>query len=116
MIRKLLPRIYMIIEEIERRFKYEVEHRGLGYMFNQVSIIKDNQVHMAHLAIVGSHAVNGVAKIHTEILINDVMAQFAGLYPGLFSNKTNGITHRRWLMYSNPQLTNLLVDTMVMHG
>jgi starch phosphorylase len=112
MIRKLLPRIYMIIEEIERRFKYEVEHRGLGYMFNQVSIIKDNQVHMAHLAIVGSHAVNGVAKIHTEILINDVMAQFAGLYPGLFSNKTNGITHRRWLMYSNPQLTNLLVDTI----
>lgn len=112
MVRKVLPRLYMIIEEIERRFRFEVEHQGKGYMFNQVSILKDNQVHMAHLAIVGSHSVNGVAKIHSEILINDVMAQFAGLYPGLFNNKTNGITHRRWLIYSNPQLTQLLVDTI----
>lgn len=108
MVRKLLPRVYMIIEEIERRFKFEVEHRGVGYMFNQVSILRDSQVHMANLAIVGSHSVNGVAKIHSEILINDVMAQFAGLYPGLFNNKTNGITHRRWLLYSNPQLASLI--------
>lgn len=79
-------------------------------MHNQVAILKDNQVHMAHLAIVGSHSVNGVAKIHTQILINDVMAQFASLYPERFNNKTNGITHRRWLMYSNPQLTQLLIE------
>lgn len=81
-------------------------------MHNQVAILKDNQVHMAHLAIVGSHSVNGVAKIHTQILINDVMAQFASLYPERFNNKTNGITHRRWLMYSNPQLTQLLIETI----
>ena len=112
MMRKLLPRVYMIIEEIERRFRYDLDHRGMGHLYNQVSILKDNQVHMAHLAIVGSHSVNGVAKIHTEILINDVMASFAGLYPGLFNNKTNGITHRRWLLYANPQLTELLEDTI----
>lgn len=67
---------------------------------------------MAHLAIVGSHSVNGVAKLHTEILIHDVMKDFADLYPGHFNNKTNGITHRRWLLYSNPQLTKLLEDTI----
>lgn len=110
MMRQLLPRVYMIIEEIDRRFRYELDHKGKGYMHNQVAILKDNQVHMAHLAIVGSHSVNGVAKIHTQILINDVMAQFASLYPERFNNKTNGITHRRWLMYSNPQLTQLLIE------
>lgn len=112
MMRQLLPRVYMIIEEIDRRFRYELDHKGKGYMHNQVAILKDNQVHMAHLAIVGSHSVNGVAKIHTQILINDVMAQFASLYPERFNNKTNGITHRRWLMYSNPQLTQLLIETI----
>lgn len=84
----------------------------MGYLFNSVSILKDNQVHMAHLAIVGSHSVNGVAKIHSEILVNDVMSSFAALYPDRFNNKTNGITHRRWLLYSNPQLTDLLIDTI----
>lgn len=112
MVRQLLPRIYMIIEEIERRFQYELNHQNKGHLFHEVSILKDNQVHMAHLAIVGSHSVNGVAKIHSEILVNDVMATFAGLYPDRFNNKTNGITHRRWLLYSNPQLTKLLVDTI----
>ena len=112
MMRDLLPRVYMIIEEIERRFHYEVDHRNMGYLFNSVSILKDNQVHMAHLAIVGSHSVNGVAKIHSEILVNDVMSSFAALYPDRFNNKTNGITHRRWLLYSNPQLTDLLIDTI----
>ena len=112
MMRSLLPRIYMIIEEIDRRFKYEVDHKGMGHVWNNVAILKEGQVHMAHLAIVGSHSVNGVAKLHTEILIHDVMKDFADLYPGHFNNKTNGITHRRWLLYSNPQLTKLLEDTI----
>ena len=115
MMRRLLPRIYMIIEEIERRFKYEVEHKGKGHLYHNVSILKEGQVMMAHLAIVGSHSVNGVAKIHTEILVNDVMADFAALYPDRFNNKTNGITHRRWLMYSNPQLSEL-IDSVIGKG
>lgn len=108
LVRNLLPRIYMIIEEIERRFQYEVNHSGKGNRFGEMSILKSNQVHMANLAVVGSHSVNGVAKIHTNILINDVMADFASLYPDRFNNKTNGVTHRRWLAYCNPQLTSLL--------
>lgn len=108
MMRSLLPRVYMIIEEIERRFHYEVQHAGKEHMFPAMSILSNNQVNMANLAVVGSHSVNGVAKIHSEILINDVMASFASFYPGRFNNKTNGVTHRRWLVYSNPQLTELL--------
>ena len=67
---------------------------------------------MANLAVVGSHSVNGVAKLHSEILVNEVFKDFATLYPDRFNNKTNGITHRRWLLYSNPQLTDLLVETI----
>ena len=112
MVQSLLPRIYMIIEEIDRRFKYEVDHQGMGHIWNNVAILKEGQVHMAHIAIVGSHSVNGVAKLHTEILIHDVMKDFVTLYPDRFNNKTNGITHRRWLLYSNPQLTKLLEETI----
>lgn len=111
-VRALLPRVYMIIEEIDRRFKYEVDHAGMGHIWYNVAILKEGQVHMAHLAIVGSHSVNGVAKLHSEILVRDVMKDFAALYPNRFNNKTNGITHRRWLLYSNPQLTNLLENTI----
>lgn len=94
-VRKLLPRIYMIIEEIERRFRFEVEHAGKADQWYPLSILKDNQVHMANLAVVGSHSVNGVAKIHSQILIDSVLSQFASFYPDRFNNKTNGITHRR---------------------
>lgn len=112
MMRNLLPRVYMIIEEIERRFKYEVDHRGRSQDFHAMSILNNDQVHMANLAVRGSHSVNGVAKIHTEILINDVMATLASFYPERFNNKTNGITHRRWLLYANPQLSALLEKTI----
>lgn len=112
MVRRLLPRVYMIIEEIERRFRYEVNHAGRGNDFYQMSILKDNQVHMANLAVVGSHSVNGVAKLHSQILVDDVLSTFASFYPEKFNNKTNGITHRRWLVYSNPQLTHLLEKTI----
>ena len=69
---------------------------------------------MANLAIVGSHSVNGVAALHTEILKNDVLKNFYEIYPSKFNNKTNGITHRRWLLYSNPQLTKLLEKQLIL--
>ena len=114
MFRKLLPRIYMIIEEINRRYCEEilVKHPGNWDKVNRMSIIADNQVKMAHLAIVGSYSVNGVAKLHTEILKKKEMSDFYYLYPNKFSNKTNGITHRRWLLKSNPDLTKLIKDTI----
>ncbi|MDO4377920.1 MAG: glycogen/starch/alpha-glucan phosphorylase [Erysipelotrichia bacterium] len=109
MIAKLLPRIYLLIQEINRRFINEVVAKTNDHeLANRVAIIIDNQVHMAHLAAATVFSINGVAKIHTEILKNDVMKDFYGLYPEKFNNKTNGITPRRWLLYSNPQLTELL--------
>lgn len=112
LVRNLLPRIYMIIEEIDRRFRYQTEHSAFRDRYYNMAILKDNQVHMANLAVIGSHSVNGVAKIHTQILIDDVMSTFASFYPDRFNNKTNGITHRRWLVYSNPQLTRLLTKVI----
>lgn len=112
-VKELLPRIYMIIEEIDRRFRYAVSH-GLGRLdlMNECCVLKDGQVHMANLAIIGSHSVNGVAALHTRILKEDVMKNFNDIFPEKFNNKTNGITHRRWLLYSNPQLTKLLEKTI----
>lgn len=114
MFKKLLPRIYMIIEEINKRYCEElcVKYPGNWDKINRMSIISDNKVKMAHLAIVGSYSVNGVAKLHTEILKKKEMIDFYYLYPNKFSNKTNGITHRRWLLKSNPELTKLIKDTI----
>lgn len=109
-VQSLLPRIYMIIEEIQNRFVYNLHHKyNRPDITNVVSIIRDGQVHMAHLAIVGSHSVNGVAQLHSDILMSEVFRDFNSIMPHKFNNKTNGITHRRWLLYSNPQLTNLIV-------
>ena len=110
---KLLPRIYTIVEEINRRLLYEIEQK---YGYNspeayQMAIIKDGRVHMANLAIHGSFSVNGVAALHTEILKNIEMKVFSDYYPGKFNNKTNGITHRRWLLHSNPELVEILNAT-----
>lgn len=114
MFKKILPRIYMIVEEINRRFCEELWSKYIGQWdkISRMAIIGDGYVKMAHLAIVGSHSVNGVAKLHTEILKKQEMQDFYYLYPRKFNNKTNGITHRRWLMKSNPKLTKLLVDTI----
>ena len=114
MFKKLLPRIYMIVEEINRRYcdEISVKYPGNWDKINRMSIIGDNKVKMAHLAIVGSHSVNGVAKLHTEILKKKEMNDFYYLYPNKFNNKTNGITHRRWLLKSNPELTKLIKDTI----
>ncbi len=111
-VQQLLPRIYMIIEEINNRFIHELRalrpnNDGLVY---QLAIIKDGQIHMAHLGVVSSFSVNGVARLHTEILKNDVMKEFYEVYPSKFNNKTNGITHRRWLTYTNPQLHELIAE------
>ena len=111
-VQKILPRIYMLIEEIDRRFGFEVAEKGLSDIYPNVQIIREGQVHMANLAIAGSHSVNGVAQIHSQILVDDVFKDFVKLYPDRFNNKTNGITHRRWLLYSNPQLTQLLEETI----
>ena len=114
MFKSLLPRIYMIIEEINSRYCEELWNKYLGQWdkISRMAIIGDGYVRMANLAIVGSHSVNGVAKLHTEILKKREMSDFYYLYPSKFNNKTNGITHRRWLIRSNPKLTKLLVDTI----
>jgi starch phosphorylase len=113
-IQRLLPRIYMIIEEINRRFLEGVrrQYPQQTDLINRVSIIRDGQVQMAHLGIVSAFSVNGVAKLHTDILIKDLFKDFYLLFPEKFNNKTNGITHRRWLVYSNPQLRDLLDVTI----
>ena len=114
MFKKLLPRIYMIIEEINRRFCNEVYHRYNGdwNKVNSMSIIQNGYVRMAYLAIVGGHSVNGVAKLHTELLKHQELSDFYEFFPEKFNNQTNGITHRRWLLNSNDQLANLITETI----
>lgn len=114
MFKELLPRIYMIIEEINRRLLEDVRRRypDNEYYVRECSILQDGQVHMARLAVVGSHSVNGVAKIHSDILKSHTMRAFHEYYPGKFNNKTNGITHRRWLIGANPELAHLLDETI----
>lgn len=114
MFKKLLPRCYMIIEEINRRFCNDVYHRydGDWNKVNKLSIIHDGYVRMAYLAIVGSHSVNGVAKLHTELLKYQELADFYEYFPQKFNNQTNGITHRRWLLNSNGELANLITKTI----
>lgn len=110
----LLPRVYSIIEEINRRF-VETLHNKYPADFDRIkrmAIIDNGKVKMAYLAIVGSHSVNGVAKLHTEILKNRELRDFYEFYPYKFNNKTNGITHRRWLLQSNPELTNAITETI----
>lgn len=114
MFKKLLPRIYLIIEEINRRFCIELMERYKNdwNKVNSMAIISNGWIKMANLAIVGSHSVNGVSKLHTEILKNQELRDFNEYYPGKFNNKTNGITHRRWLIKANPELTNLIANTI----
>lgn len=114
MLKPLIPRIYMIIDEINRRHLINVRERypENEQMVRELSIIQDGNVHMARLAVVGSHSVNGVAKIHSNILKTTTMKYFNEYYPGKFNNKTNGITHRRWLIGSNPELAKLIDDTI----
>ncbi len=110
----LLPRIYTITEEINRRFEIELKkHYGENAReVENMQILKNGMVHMANLAIVGSFSVNGVAQLHTDILKDIEMRDFAQYYPNKFNNKTNGITHRRWVLQSNPEIVAVLKDTI----
>lgn len=114
MFRSLLPRIYMIVYEINERFCRELWNRYPGDWdkVSRMAIIADNYVKMAHLAVAGSHSVNGVAKIHSDILKKQVMSDFYNFYPYKFNNKTNGVTHRRWLLKANPKLAALISNTI----
>lgn len=105
---RLLPRIYQIVEEINRRFVLEIQNRYPGDQrkIEKMAIIYDGQVKMAHLAIVGSFSVNGVAKLHTEILKKQELKDFYEMMPQKFNNKTNGITQRRFLLHGNPKLAS----------
>ena len=111
---RLLPRIYMIIEEINRRFCIELvqKYGNNPGKIHDMSIIADGQIKVAYLAIVGSHSVNGVAKLHTEILKKQELKDFYEFYPDKFNNKTNGITQRRWLLHANRPLAGLITETI----
>lgn len=109
---RLLPRIYQIVEEINRRFIDSIKkaYPGDNGKIRKMAIIYDGQVRMAHLAIVGSFSVNGVARLHTEILKTQELKDFYEMMPGKFNNKTNGITQRRFLLHGNPQLAAWVTD------
>ena len=111
---KLLPRIYQIIQEIDRRFIAQVraQYPGNEEKVKKMAILMDGQVKMAHLAIVAGYSVNGVAKLHTEILKNQELKDFYQMMPEKFNNKTNGITQRRFLMHANPLLADWVTEKL----
>lgn len=112
MISDLLPRIYQIIQEINRR---HIDKKMPLYgeeLTQRTAIIANGQIKMANLAIIGSHSVNGVAKLHTDILMADTLHDFYVMYPQKFNNKTNGITQRRWVQIANENLTEMLDETI----
>ena len=109
---RLLPRVYQIVEEINRRFVMAIERKYPGdhEKVRKMAIIYDGQVKMAHLAIAAGYSVNGVARLHTEILKNQELKDFYQMMPEKFNNKTNGITQRRFLLHGNPLLANWVTD------
>ena len=109
---RLLPRIYQIVEEINRRFLIQVreQYPGDEEKVRQMAVIYDGQVHMARLAIVGGYSVNGVAQLHTEILKKQTLKDFYEMTPEKFNNKTNGITQRRFLLHGNPLLADWVTE------
>ncbi|MCW1009440.1 glycogen/starch/alpha-glucan phosphorylase [Streptococcus anginosus] len=114
--KNVLPRVYQIILEIDNRYVSEMAARGIDpQVIENTRIVKDNQVHMAHLAIIGGHSVNGVAKLHTELLKEDTLRDFYVIYPEKFNNKTNGIIQRRWLQIADEPLSNE-IDRLIGNG
>lgn len=108
--RTLLPRIFMIIEEIDHRFQLEVGRLFPGdeELLRQTAIIANGQINMAHLSVIGSYSVNGVSKIHSQILKEDILGAFYRINPEKFHNITNGVSHRRFLHQANPLLSDLI--------
>ena len=114
---KLLPRIYMIIDEINRRWQADLPTDVSDWqsLSRETSALWDNEVKMANLSVIGSHSVNGVSELHSDILTKTVFSKFYSMTPDKFNNKTNGISHRRFMMQANPGLANLIDDT-IGHG
>lgn len=111
--KKVLPRVYQIVLEIDNRFVIEMAQKGIDpAIIENTRIVKDNQIHMANLAIIGGHSVNGVAKLHTELLKEDTLHDFYTLYPEKFNNKTNGIVQRRWTQIAAPELSHAIDQTI----
>ena len=109
--KQLLPRMYMIIEEINKRYVDDLRRRGYSEeKIRRMAIIYNGEIRMANLCIVASYSVNGVAKLHTKLLEEEVLKDFYDKEPYKFNNKTNGIAHRRWLMSSNPELSDLITE------
>ena len=113
-VKYLLPRIYMIIEEINARFKAEVgrKYPGNELILRETAILWDGQVRMANLAVIGSHSVNGVSALHSNILKESLFKGFHNIYPYKLNNKTNGVSHRRFLLGANPKLSNLITGAI----
>ena len=111
--KRRLPRIYQIIEEINRRFCAQMHEKGIdGYQVGRMAPLNDGFVKMANLAVVASHSVNGVSQLHSNILKETVFKDFYQVMPQKFKNVTNGIAHRRWLNQSNPELAAFLTETI----
>ena len=110
MFKNLLPRIYQIICEINRRFCLELEQKynQPPYAVSSMSIVQNRGIKMANLCVVGSHSVNGVSKLHSQIIKDDLFHLFYGVWPEKFTNVTNGIASRRWLLQANPRLTKFI--------
>jgi starch phosphorylase len=110
----LLPRIYLIIEEIDRRFKEDLTLRfpNDSNLIHNTQIFKDGNVWMVNLAIIGSSSVNGVARLHTEILKKEVFKEYYQIFGSKFNNKTNGVSHRRFLLVANPKLSHLITEAI----
>jgi len=111
---QLLPRIYMIVCEINRRWCALLNEKFYGDMdrISRMAIINHGSISMAFLALIGSHAINGVAKVHSEILKTELFRDFYEVFPERFTNMTNGITHRRWVCKANPKLSNLISEAI----
>lgn len=111
--RQLLPRVYMFIEEIDRRYREELQAKGVSTsVLKNTAILWDGQVRMANLSIIFSHSVNGVSALHTSIIERDVFKDFYQLYPEKFNNKTNGVSPRRFLRQANPTYSALITDAI----
>ena len=112
LLQSILPRVYMIIEEIDRRYRESLPADVTPEQRQNTAILWGGQAKMANLSIISSFSVNGVASLHTDILKSDTLRDFYALFPEKFNNKTNGISHRRFLIESNPGLSNLITSAI----
>lgn len=112
LLKRVVPRMYQIIKEIDRRYVLSMQDIHPHDLIERTRIIQGEYIHMAHLAIIGSHSTNGVAKLHSDLLKSVVLHDFYVIYPERFNNKTNGIAQRRWLQIANEELSQVLDETI----